>query len=80
VKHDYGVYVGLWVPGILALWVGLPLVMAWEHLAISRKRGPEPLPLSYFLLGCAINGFVLPGVQPAADWAKDDFSGPLRKW
>ena len=23
VNHDYGVFVGLWVPSILALWVGV---------------------------------------------------------
>ena len=23
VNHDYGIFVGLWVPSILALWVGI---------------------------------------------------------
>ncbi len=27
VSHDYGVYVGLWVPSILALWVGVRVVL-----------------------------------------------------
>ena len=27
VNHDYGVYVGLWVPSILALWVGVRLCL-----------------------------------------------------
>ena len=27
VNHDYGAYVGLWVPSILALWVGVRLVL-----------------------------------------------------
>ncbi|NBY20705.1 hypothetical protein EBQ74_10810 [bacterium] len=25
VNHDYGIYVGLWVPSILSLWVGTRL-------------------------------------------------------
>jgi hypothetical protein len=28
VEHDYGVFVGLWVPSILALWVGLRIRLA----------------------------------------------------
>ena len=27
VNHDYGVFVGLWVPSILALWVGVRVRM-----------------------------------------------------
>ena len=27
VNRDYGVFVGLWVPSILALWVGVRLVL-----------------------------------------------------
>jgi hypothetical protein len=27
VKHEYGVYVGLWVPSILILWVGVRVVL-----------------------------------------------------
>jgi len=27
VNHDYGVYVGLWVPSILSLWVGVRVVL-----------------------------------------------------
>ncbi|MBE0540663.1 MAG: hypothetical protein IH623_04680 [Verrucomicrobia bacterium] len=27
VNHDYGVYVGLWVPSILILWVGVRLAL-----------------------------------------------------
>ncbi len=26
-NHDYGAYVGLWVPSILALWVGVRLTI-----------------------------------------------------
>ena len=37
VQLDYGVYVGLWVPGILALWVSLEMVVTLEHAAISRR-------------------------------------------
>lgn len=27
VNHDYGAYVGLWVPSILILWVGVRVVL-----------------------------------------------------
>jgi len=27
VNHDYGAYVGIWVPSILALWVGVRVVL-----------------------------------------------------
>ena len=27
VSHDYGLFVGLWVPSILALWVGVRVVL-----------------------------------------------------
>ncbi len=38
VNHDYGVYVGLWVPSILALWVGVRLVVVSESPAYNRKK------------------------------------------
>lgn len=28
VDHDYGMFVGLWVPSILALWVGIRVRLA----------------------------------------------------
>ncbi len=34
VNHDYGLFVGLWVPSILALWCGIRSVLA-DH-------GPRP--------------------------------------
>ena len=37
VNRDYGVFVGLWVPSILALWVGVRLVVIANVL--SRKSG-----------------------------------------
>lgn len=27
VNHDYGAYVGIWVPSIISLWVGVRLVL-----------------------------------------------------
>ena len=36
VKHEYGVFVGLWVPSILALWVGVRVVLLSN--AISRRK------------------------------------------
>ena len=39
VNRDYGVYVGLWVPSILPLWVGVRLVLlARVTAAISRRN------------------------------------------
>lgn len=38
VNHEYGVYVGLWVPSILALWVGVRVVLLAGNLADNRKK------------------------------------------
>ena len=39
VNRDYGVYVGLWVPSILILWVGLRLtLLARVTAAINRRN------------------------------------------
>lgn len=38
VNHDYGVYVGLWVPSILALWVGVRVVVLAANTATNRKK------------------------------------------
>jgi hypothetical protein len=37
VNHDYGAYVGLWVPSILALWVGVRLVLL-SGATINKRR------------------------------------------
>ena len=37
VDHDYGAYVGLWVPSILVLWVGVRLALLSGD-AINKKR------------------------------------------
>lgn len=37
VNHDYGAYVGLWVPSILALWVGVRLVLLSGN-TINKNR------------------------------------------
>lgn len=37
VNQDYGVYVGLWVPSILILWVGVRLTM-FARVASSLNR------------------------------------------
>jgi hypothetical protein len=36
VDHDYGAYVGLWVPSILILWVGVRLVLL-SGATINKK-------------------------------------------
>ena len=38
VNHDYGVYVGLWVPSILTLWVGVRLVLLSGSSVANRKK------------------------------------------
>ena len=38
VNRDYGVYVGLWVPSILILWVGVRLVLLARSAAAASRR------------------------------------------
>lgn len=38
VNHDYGVYVGLWVPSILSLWVGVRVVLLTRITSRNRKE------------------------------------------
>lgn len=38
VSHDYGAYVGLWVPSILVLWVGVRLVLLSGGSINKRKN------------------------------------------
>ena len=38
VNHDYGAYVGLWVPSILALWVGVRVVLLSGATINKRKN------------------------------------------
>jgi hypothetical protein len=37
VNRDYGVYVGLWVPSILVLWVGVRIVLLSGPFLTRRK-------------------------------------------
>lgn len=37
VNRDYGVFVGLWVPSILILWVGVRVVLLNNSLIPARK-------------------------------------------
>lgn len=37
VNRDYGVFVGLWVPSILILWVGIRIVLLSNSLTRGRK-------------------------------------------
>ncbi len=39
VDRDYGVYVGLWVPSILILWVGVRVVLLAGRLERIRRKG-----------------------------------------
>ena len=38
VNRDYGVYVGLWVPSILILWVGVRVVLLARVSATANRR------------------------------------------
>jgi len=38
VSHEYGLFVGIWVPSILSLWVGVRVVVL-SHGINSRKGG-----------------------------------------
>jgi hypothetical protein len=39
VNRDYGVYVGLWVPSILSLWVGVRVaLLTCATTNVSRKK------------------------------------------
>ena len=38
VDHDYGVYVGIWVPSILAFWVGVRVVLLSGPSINKRKK------------------------------------------
>ncbi|MBA2622935.1 MAG: hypothetical protein H0U88_04855 [Chthoniobacterales bacterium] len=37
VNHDYGLFVGIWVPSILGLWVGVRIVLLAGTVARLRK-------------------------------------------
>ena len=37
VSHEYGLYVGIWVPSILSLWVGVRVVLLAG--GVSTKKG-----------------------------------------
>ncbi|MEM7014234.1 MAG: hypothetical protein AAF585_22465 [Verrucomicrobiota bacterium] len=36
-NRDYGLFVGIWVPSILALWTGIRMVVA-DHVATSEDQ------------------------------------------
>lgn len=38
-SHDYGAYVGIWVPSILSLWVGVRVVILAN--GITTRKGGE---------------------------------------
>ena len=38
VSHDYGLFVGIWVPSILALWVGVRVVLLASSIDRLRNR------------------------------------------
>lgn len=37
VNRDYGVFVGLWVPSILALWVGVRVILLTHAIKHARE-------------------------------------------
>ncbi len=37
VSHDYGIFVGIWVPSILSLWVGVRVVILGTGITVRKK-------------------------------------------
>ncbi len=37
-SHDYGLFVGIWVPSILSLWVGVRVVILSDHKSLGRGK------------------------------------------
>lgn len=38
VSHEYGLFVGIWVPSILSLWVGVRVVILSNRTATRRGK------------------------------------------
>ncbi len=38
VAHDYGLFVGIWVPSILALWVGVRVVLLASQVNLEEEE------------------------------------------
>ena len=38
VSHEYGLFVGIWVPSILSLWVGIRVVILSDHKNTRRRK------------------------------------------
>ncbi|MEO6970842.1 MAG: hypothetical protein ABI217_08095 [Chthoniobacterales bacterium] len=38
VNHGYGLFVGLWVPSILSLWVGVRVVLLTHTVSRQRRK------------------------------------------
>ena len=38
VSRDYGLFVGIWVPSILSLWVGVRVVILSDHKSTGRGK------------------------------------------
>lgn len=37
VNHDYGLFVGIWVPSILALWVGVRVTLLASRMDLEEE-------------------------------------------
>ena len=38
VSHDYGIFVGIWVPSILSLWVGVRVCIVGAGVSIRKGK------------------------------------------
>jgi hypothetical protein len=38
VGREYGLFVGIWVPSILSLWIGVRVVILSDHSATRREK------------------------------------------
>ena len=70
VNRDYGVFVGLWVPSILILWVGVRVVLLTKVDQPSQESKPV---IDYlfpiFGFGVVVTGIVVKGLIMAKDMA-----------
>lgn len=41
VNHDYGLFVGIWVPSILSFWVGVRLVLFTHEMRPAKSGGKD---------------------------------------
>lgn len=72
VSHDYGLFVGIWVPSILSLWVGVRVVILSAGIQTRKGSWNMTLIFSVFALGVAVSLVILKGIMQANDFAREE--------